>query len=86
MRDDGKGIDPKVLAAQGIEGHYGLRGMPERAAVIGGTLTVWSEAGAGTEVELRVPAGTVYATSARRWWWSRRFGAKAPADVEQDAS
>ena len=56
VRDDGKGIDSEVLAAQGIEGHYGLRGMPERAAVIGGTLTVWSEVGAGTEVELRLPA------------------------------
>ena len=84
VRDDGKGIDPEVLAAQGIEGHYGLRGMPERAAVIGGKLTVWSEAGAGTEVELRLPAGTVYATSARRTRWSRRFAAKAPADVEGD--
>jgi DNA-binding NarL/FixJ family response regulator len=31
VRDDGKGIDPAVLAGQGIEGHYGLRGMPERA-------------------------------------------------------
>jgi signal transduction histidine kinase len=41
MRDDGKGIDSQVLAAQGIEGHYGLRGMQERAAVIGGNLTVW---------------------------------------------
>ena len=42
--------------AQGIEGHYGLRGMPERAALIGGKLAVWSEVGAGTEVELRLPA------------------------------
>ena len=71
VRDDGKGIDQAVLAAQGIEGHYGLRGMPERAAVIGGKLAVWSEVGAGTEVELRLPARTVYATSARRSWWSR---------------
>ena len=86
VRDDGKGIDQAVLAAQGIEGHYGLRGMPERAALIGGKLAVWSEVGAGTEVELRLPAGTVYATSARRSWWSRRFAAKAPADVEGDAS
>ena len=51
VRDDGKGIDPVVLANQGLEGHYGLRGMPERAALIGGKLTVWSEAGAGTELE-----------------------------------
>jgi signal transduction histidine kinase/ligand-binding sensor domain-containing protein len=86
VRDDGKGIDQAVLATQGIEGHYGLRGMPERAAVIGGKLTVWSEVGTGTEVELRLPAGIVYATSARRSWWSRRFAAKAPADVQGDAS
>ena len=86
VRDDGKGIDQAVLAAQGVEGHYGLRGMPERAAVIGGKLAVWSEVGTGTEVELRLPAGTVYATSARRSWWSRRFAAKAPADIEGDAS
>ena len=62
--DDGKGIDPAVLANQGLEGHYGLRGMPERGALIGGKLTVWGEVGAGTEVELRlVLARTVYATS-----------------------
>ena len=59
MRDDGKGIDPAVLASQGLEGHYGLRGMPERAALIGGKLAVWSEVGAGTEVELRLPASIV---------------------------
>jgi signal transduction histidine kinase len=86
VRDDGKGIDKAVLAAHGVEGHYGLRGMPERAALIGGKLAVWSEVGAGTEVELRLPGGSVYATSARHSWWSRRFAAKAPADVEGDAS
>ena len=64
VRDDGKGIDPAVLASHGTEGHYGLRGMPERAALIGGKLAVWSEVGAGTEVELRLPASIVYATSA----------------------
>ena len=51
VRDDGKGIDAKVLANQGLDGHYGLRGMPERAGVIGGKLAVWSEVGAGTEIE-----------------------------------
>ena len=45
VRDDGQGIDAAVLANQGIEGHYGLRGMPERAALIGGKLAVWSEVG-----------------------------------------
>ena len=78
VRDDGKGIDPAVLANQGLEGHYGLRGMPERAALIGGTLAVWSEVGAGTEVELRIPASIVYAISGRRSWWSRLFTSRAP--------
>ena len=86
VRDDGKGIDPKVLANQGLEGHYGLRGMPERAALIGGKLAVWSEVGAGTEVELRLPARIVYATSRRRSWLSRLLASKTPAHVEGDAS
>ena len=79
VRDDGKGIDPVVLASQGIEGHYGLRGMPERAALMGGKLAVWSEVGAGTEVELRLPARAVYATSRRGSWLSRLFASKTPA-------
>ena len=86
VRDDGRGIDPKVLANQGLEGHYGLRGMSERAALIGGKLAVWSEAGAGTEVELRLPARIVYATSLRPSWWSRLLASKAAAHVEKDAS
>ena len=86
VRDDGKGIDPKVLANQGREGHYGLRGMPERAALIGGKLAVWSEVGAGTEVELRLPARIAYATSRRRSWLSRLLASKTPAQSEEDAS
>jgi ligand-binding sensor domain-containing protein/signal transduction histidine kinase len=79
VRDDGKGIDAAVLANQGIEGHYGLRGMPERAALIGGKLAVWSEVGAGTEVELRLPGTAAYATSGRRSWVSRLFAFKPPS-------
>jgi len=85
VRDDGKGIDPNVLANQRLEGHYGLRGMPERAALIGGKLAVWSEVGAGTEVELRLPASSVYA-STRRSWWSRLLTSKTAAQVGGDAS
>ena len=84
VRDDGKGIDPEVLARQGIEGHYGLQSMPERAALIGGKLAVWSKVGAGTEVELRLPAHSVYATS-RRSWLSRLFASRTP-QVEGDVS
>jgi signal transduction histidine kinase len=86
VRDDGKGIDPAVLANQGLEGHYGLRGMPERAALIGGKLAVWSEVGAGTEVELRLPGSTLYATSPRRSWWSRLLVSKTAARVGGDPS
>jgi ligand-binding sensor domain-containing protein len=53
VRDDGCGIDPKVLK-MGREGHWGLSGMRERAEKIGAKLSVWS-IGGGTEVDLRVP-------------------------------
>ena len=84
VRDDGKGIDQAVLAAQGIEGHFGLRGMPERAALIGGRLAVWSAAGSGTEVELRLPAAIVYATSVRRSWLSRLFAVRSTAKAQKE--
>jgi len=77
VRDDGKGIDPAILSSQGSEGHYGLPGMRERATLIGGKLAVWSEVDAGTEVEVRLPAATAYATTRRRSWLVRRFAAKA---------
>jgi signal transduction histidine kinase len=54
VRDDGCGIDPRVLHA-GREGHSGLRAMRERAEGIGARLRVWSRAAAGTEVALSVP-------------------------------
>src|SRR5437016_3402668 len=59
IRDDGKGIDPKLLDA-GRDGHWGLPGMRERAEQIGARLDIWSELGAGTEVELRIPGSVAY--------------------------
>lgn len=70
VRDDGKGIDQAVLLRQGSYGHYGLPGMRERAKLAGADLAVWSEVGAGTEVELRLPAATAYAVSGKRSWLS----------------
>jgi signal transduction histidine kinase len=66
IRDDGSGIDPSVLSHGGREGHWGLTGMRERTERIGGHIDLWSELGAGTEVELRIPASIVYRTSAGR--------------------
>jgi signal transduction histidine kinase len=63
VRDDGKGIDPKLLSYDEREGHFGLRGMRERSKLVGGELTVWSKLDAGTEVELSIPAARAYATA-----------------------
>ncbi|HUA26772.1 MAG TPA: two-component regulator propeller domain-containing protein [Steroidobacteraceae bacterium] len=75
IRDDGKGIDPNFLAVEGREGHFGLRGMRERAKLIGGTLTVWTAPESGTEIELTVPATHAYAASSerRRSWLAEKF-------------
>jgi signal transduction histidine kinase len=59
IRDDGKGIDPKVLEAR-RPGHWGLPGVRERAEQIGAQLKIWSEDGAGTEIELTVPPALAY--------------------------
>src|SRR5271166_4594619 len=61
VRDDGKGIDSKSLAAEGRKGHYGLHGMRERAKLVGSNLSVRSELGSGTEIELSTPASAAYA-------------------------
>jgi signal transduction histidine kinase len=63
IRDDGKGIDPKLLEA-GRDGHWGLPGMRERAQQIGAQLDLWSKVGAGTEMDLRIPGAIAYGTSA----------------------
>ena len=60
VRDDGIGMDAAALSEEGRPGHFGLRGMRERSKGIGGQLDVWSERGAGTEVELTIPASVAY--------------------------
>lgn len=54
VRDDGRGL-PAAAAASSSNG---IRGMRERALLIGAALTLASTEGGGTEVTLRVPAGT----------------------------
>jgi ligand-binding sensor domain-containing protein/signal transduction histidine kinase len=63
IRDNGKGIDPKVLNAGEREGHYGLPGMHERAKLAGGRLVVKSRVNSGTEAEIIIPAALAYAKS-----------------------
>ena len=66
IRDDGIGIDPKVLEEGGRAGHFGLPGVRERAQPIGAQLDFWSEAGAGTEVQLTIPAAATNEASNNR--------------------
>ncbi|MFA1545101.1 sensor histidine kinase [Actinomadura chokoriensis] len=55
VRDDGKGFEAKELPVLARDGHYGMVGLHERAARVGGTVTVLSELGGGTTVTARLP-------------------------------
>jgi len=68
VRDDGAGLPSDVLSTGERKGHYGLTGMRERARRIGGTLSIVSRAGVGTELSLSVPARAAYADRSARWW------------------
>jgi two-component system sensor histidine kinase UhpB len=50
VRDDGQGIDPS-----GLRSGHGVRGMRERALLVGGELDVMRVDPHGTEVRLRLP-------------------------------
>jgi two-component system sensor histidine kinase UhpB len=54
VSDNGRGIAENA----DVNGHGGLRGMRERALLVGGALAVKPGRGGGTEVRLEVPAGT----------------------------
>ncbi len=60
FRDDGKGIDAEILKMGGRPGHWGLPGIRERAQRIGAKVDFWSEAGAGTEVQVFVSGAVAY--------------------------
>jgi signal transduction histidine kinase len=56
IADDGCGIDPARLAAMPA-GHLGLKGMRERATLLGGTFDLQSASGKGTRIIAALPAG-----------------------------
>lgn len=74
VRDDGIGINHDVLH-RGRDGHWGLVGMRERTKKIGGQLKIWSQEGAGTEIEVTVPAAVAYPLSGNghHWQWIERL-------------
>lgn len=54
VRDDGSGFDSQSTA-NGVNGHFGLVGMRERAEQIGGTFSIHTRNGSGTEIVVEVP-------------------------------
>ncbi|MCA9971342.1 MAG: PAS domain-containing protein [Anaerolineales bacterium] len=56
IADNGRGFDPTL--AQRTDG-YGLQAMRERAAILGGTLDIRSQPGAGTHIIIQAPRQTV---------------------------
>lgn len=87
VRDDGCGIDPRVLHT-GREGHWGLSGMRERAERIGAKLKVSSRPAGGTEVELSVPNDVAFRSYSpnRFGWLSRRHPRKAEPSIHGQAN
>jgi signal transduction histidine kinase len=55
IADDGVGFVP-VAGADAPDGHWGLRGMRERAELIGARFEVRSRPDGGTVVRLAIPA------------------------------
>jgi hypothetical protein len=63
IRDNGIGIGQKVLVQDARLGNWGSPGVRERAKPVGVKLNSWSEAGAGAEVQVTVPAAIAYEKS-----------------------
>ncbi|MDW8212834.1 MAG: sensor histidine kinase [Roseiflexaceae bacterium] len=59
--DDGRGFDPQKIAAE----RFGLTGMRERAALIGGTIDIQSRPGYGTSIVILAPLDSASGTSRR---------------------
>ena len=66
VRDNGAGIAPEI-AANGKPGHFGIKGMRERAARIGGKLALFSSPESGTEIELTVPGRIIFLGERFSW-------------------
>jgi signal transduction histidine kinase/ligand-binding sensor domain-containing protein len=74
VRDDGVGLAADVLSEGAAPGHWGLKGMRERAQKLKAQLVVQARPSGGTEVVLSIPAGTAYLRRKRMWWWKLARG------------
>jgi signal transduction histidine kinase/ligand-binding sensor domain-containing protein len=83
VRDDGIGIAKSTLDAFSIPGHWGIKGMRERAKRIGADLEFTSEPGKGTEVRLSLPRpGSNDSAEGRSRWrlFQRNSEPRRPGD------
>jgi two-component system sensor histidine kinase UhpB len=55
VEDDGAGFDPDAVAQDGDASHLGLSGIRERLLLVGGTMVMESEPGAGATLFIQVP-------------------------------
>jgi ligand-binding sensor domain-containing protein len=80
VRDDGRGFDVGVGA--GVKyGHWGLRGIEERARLIHADAVLRTAPGAGTTWRIELKAALAYADGRRRMRWPRLFTSVTSAAV-----
>jgi signal transduction histidine kinase len=60
IRDNGVGIEERLLIEGKKAGHWGLPGMRERVAQLNGNIRFESRHGIGTTVEVKIPAHRAY--------------------------
>jgi len=88
VRDDGVGID-LAMTDKGKAGHFGLRGMRERAARIGGKFTILSSTNSGTEIIVVVPGRIVFRRASETTMESVKaifYRRPAPVDNSRESS
>lgn len=72
IRDDGQGI-PETILEKGKAGHFGLKGIRERASHLGAKLRIASGPQAGTDISLIVPGKMIFLPPNKRTahFWRR---------------
>jgi signal transduction histidine kinase len=84
VRDNGIGIDQHVVRT-GLDGHWGLSGMRERAEEIGARLRVLSSPSSGTEIELSVPSRVAFESrhTNNHWRWLAKLTSPMASETDQ---
>jgi signal transduction histidine kinase/ligand-binding sensor domain-containing protein len=74
VHDDGIGISAETLAAGGVQNHWGLPGMKERAIRIGASIQILSEPSSGTTIRVSLSSGLAYIKDGRSRNWKHWGG------------